>query len=612
MNMLEIGVMLKLTDQMTGGMRNAMGSLDAFGNKLDQLAEKSARFGRASMANGMIMMGLMKKPIEAANDLDDAMTNLRVAMMDNLGQIPSQFAEINKQAIELGNALPGTTADFANAATALLENGTALDTVVGGGLKAASYLSVVLKMNASDAAEMVAKFREAYGLSQNELTKMADLTQKAKFAFGLNPDDIKYAAAYSGSTLNQLGLTGVENAKKMLELQGYARQQSMSGSEFGTNFSQMLNQIGQLQTKLQRHSLPMRQTNEELARFGIHLQFFDKKGNFEGIDNLVAQMQKLRVLSQQERLFVTNRLFGMEGGRIAGQMIKMGTEGLQRQNDLLNHRADLEQMIAEASKSNRNTNERLGGTFSNLQAAFIQPAIDKLKPYEDKLNEITGGPLQKFVEEHKTMATVIGTSALAFGALAVGIGGVALAIGGLARAGSLLGIGKKGAIGAAGKMGGMPLPLPVYVVNSKMSLLPGELGGDPNLPGGAGQAAKPGKLGKLMRAGGTLLKWGTGAFIADQALSAIDPGDKFGSWVDQHIPGAAWLDNQASRIGMGRSYAEQAALYAKEISRAKQNVNGTIHIVIDQDGRAKVGSVNSSNAGLKFNAYAGHTMVAPQ
>jgi|GEM_PF-3764471 len=604
MNMLEIGVLLKLTDQMSGGMRSAVGSLDAFGTKLDRIAEKANRLGRASLANGMIATGIMEKPIKAFADLDEASTNLRIAMMNNLGQIPPQFAEINKQAIQLGNLLPGTTADFTNAATALLEQGAAIDSVVNGGLKAASYLSVILKMVPEDAAEMVAKFREAYGLSSTELTKMADLTQKAKFAFGLNPDDIKYAAAYSGSTLNQLGLTGVENAKKMLVLQGYARQQGMDGSVFGTNFAQMLNQIGQMQTKLQRHSLPMRQTNAELAKFGIHLNFFDKKGKFEGIENLVAQMQKLRVLSQQEQLFVTNRLFGMEGGRVAAQMVKMGSDGLQSKIDLMEKQADIMQRIDVATKSAKNTWEALTGTVTNLLAAFGGPLVDFLKPYITKLNEITGGPLQKFVDDHKTLARVVGLGALAFGGLAIAIGGAALALAAFSRAGSViggvlgLGKGKKGAMGA-GIGAGMPIPLPVFVVNQHMSLTPEQMGGMPS-GGVSGEPPAKGVGSKIAKGVGGLLgltaAWEIGQGIGGGFNWLIDKGtsvatggkeDSFGGWL----------------------YDKTHAKEIDRISHRRTELSGTLHIKIDSDGRPSVVSVKSSQPGVNFNAYAGNTMV---
>lgn len=607
MNMLEIGVMLKLTDQMTGGMRNAMGSLDSFGNKLDQLAEKSNRMGRASLANGMIMMGLMEKPIRAFADLDEASTNLRVAMMDNLGRIPAQFAEINKQAIELGNILPGTTADFTNAATALIENGTALDQVVGGGLKAASYLSVILRMAPRDAAEMVAKFREAYGLSEHELTKMADLTQKAKFAFGLNPEEIKYAAQYMGASLNALHLTGAENAKMLLAFQGFARQKGMEGSVFGTNFAQMLNQIGQMESKLGRNSKPMREVNDELAKYGIHMQFFTQQGKFVGIESMLGQLEKLRVLSEKERLFITNKIFGMEGGRVASMGIDMGTEGLKKNLDLMDRQADLMRRIDEVTESAKNTWEAFTGTVTNLMAAFGGPAVDFLKPYITTLNEITGGPLQKFVEEHKTMATVIGVGALAFGALAIGIGAVGLAVGGLARAGSLLGLGKKGGVAGAlgGAAGGMPIPLPVYIVNGKMSLLPGQLGGEPNLPGGAASpTAKAGLGSKLLRGAGNLLAlgamWEMGQSIGTSIYDKMDDKHR-----DQAGHNIAWL------LALFGNKEAREALDREKINHAKQEFKGEIRVHVDSEGRASVESARSSHLGVSFNAYAGHTMVSP-
>lgn len=630
MNMLEIGVLLKLTDHMTGGMRGVMGSLDGFGNKMDSIAEKSSRMGRASMANGMIMMGLIEKPIKAFADLDEASTNLRVAMMDNLGQIPKQFAEINKQAVELGNLLPGTTADFTNAATALIENGTALDNVIGGGLKAASYLSVILKMPARDAAEMVAKFREAYGLSSSELTKMADLTQKAKFAFGLNPEEIKYAAQYMGASLNALHLTGADNAKQMLAFQGYARQKGMEGSVFGTNFAQMLNQMGQMESKLGRNSKPMREVNEELAKYGVHMQFFTQQGKFVGLENMLGQLEKLRVLSEQERLFITNKLFGMEGGRVASMGIDMGAEGLRKNLTLMDKQADIMQRIDEVTKSAKNTWEAFTGTVTNLMAAFGGPAVDFLKPYITRLNEITGGPLQKFVSEHKTMATVVGVGALAFGVLAIGIGGVALAIGGLARAGSAMGgvfgAGKKGAL--AGGISSA-VPIPVYVVNQ-----PGLLSG----AGGAGDIAKAG-IGSKLLAWGNKIKVGA-ALLGGMDLAAIPTLGAGATATAGLAVGAAGAAGYGVGLGLnavggyaakgtrmegfqtdviGHSIAQMMALFGnknarealalEKISHAKQEINGTIHIRIDSEGRASVASVKSPNLGLSFNPHAGHTMV---
>jgi len=69
--------------------------------------------------------------------------------------------------------------------------------------------------------------------------------------------------------------------------------------------------------------------------------------------------------------------------------------------------------------------------------------------------------------------------------------------------------------------------------------------------GGKSGAGKGGILGKL----GAAAVYGA---LADLAVTAADPNDRAGSWIDANVPGAAWFDNQASRIGLGRSYAEQA------------------------------------------------------
>lgn len=74
----------------------------------------------------------------------------------------------------------------------------------------------------------------------------------------------------------------------------------------------------------------------------------------------------------------------------------------------------------------------------------------------------------------------------------------------------------------------------------------------------AAEAPATGPIARAASLAGTVAKGlGVGA-IAHTALSAVDPEDKAGAWIDKNVPGASWIDNQASKIGLGRSYAEQA------------------------------------------------------
>lgn len=432
-SLMTIGLMLKAYDQMSAVVSSAssksIASLGQVQEKFKNLSDQAEQFGRATLASGMIAAGSVAKPLQAFAQLEDATTSLKVAMMDGLGKVPDQFQAINKQAIELGNILPGTTADFIGAARALIEQGTGFDTILNGGLKSASYLSVLLKMPAAEAAEMVAKLREAYGLADNELEKMADLTQRARFAFGMTPQDIKIAASYSGATQNTLGLTGLDNAKKLLAMQGMGAGVSLEGSSWGTNFAMLLTRTAESKDRLAKNSKEMRAINEEMKAYGFNLQFFDDKGAFMGLDNLVKQLEKTKVMSQVDQLNLFKKLFGVEAGRPAAIIANKGFAGYQEAIEKMERQASLQQRIELSLTTIKNKWEALTGTLTNALAAVGEPIANFIAPAIVALNEFVGGPMMDFIGRNQTLVGVIGTSVLVIGLLAIALGTLGLVAG---------------------------------------------------------------------------------------------------------------------------------------------------------------------------------------
>lgn len=398
-------------------MREIAAAQNAINTARDR--SRSTMFNTAGA--GFAIGGMLRAPLKAFEDLDAAMNNMQVAMTNSTGKLPAQFDAIKKQTVELGNVLPGTTADFVNLATALKEQGMPMEAIAGGALKSAANLSVVMKMVPEQAGEMVAKLREAFSLGEAEFGKMADYTQRARFGFGLKPDDLLLGAKYYGSKLNALGLTGAENVKKIYALQGMAAQQGMDGSTFGTNFSMMLTRVGLMTERLNKNSKEMKAVNAELNKAGIHMDFFDKKGKFAGVDNMVQQLDKLKGLSMEKRLQVLIRIFGEEGGRVADLLARNGTEGYNKALQAMDAEASLEQRIAIATSSFKNQIEALGGTFTNLLASVGAPLAEMFAPVLKTLNVVVGGPLQQFIERNQTAVKIVGGLAVAAtGVLALG------------------------------------------------------------------------------------------------------------------------------------------------------------------------------------------------
>ncbi len=386
-------------------------------------ADMNSRIGDVAAAYGIGRM--VMAPVSAFVRQDDALNALQVAMMDKNGQVNESYGALRRQAVELGNILPGTTADFAGTARALMEQGVAIGSVLNGGLKSAAYLSVVLRVPADQAGEMAAKLREAYKLSDSELTKMADSMQRAKFAFGMKPSDLMAASAYQAPMLNQLGISGVRNTDKMLALQGLGAQVGLEGSSWGTNFSMMLSRLAKGPLMVAEAKKGMKaEARHIMDTMGVTFDFFDKKGNFAGLDHMVKELEKLQVirkkLGDKAAMEVAEAMFGTEAGRPAMILAEAGSKGFAEAQKRMADQANLNDRIKKTLESTRNTWEALTGSIENFAAAVSGPAVQSLHPLINGLNSVTGS-LTDFAERHPRAAKWIGVTVGAVAALTVGM-----------------------------------------------------------------------------------------------------------------------------------------------------------------------------------------------
>ena len=393
-------------------------------------ADVNSRVGGVMAAWGIGKM--MAAPVGAFVRQDEALNALQVAMMDKNGQVHKSYEALKRQAVELGNILPGTTADFVGTARTLMEQGVALESVLGGGLKSASYLSVVLRVPADEAGEMAAKLREAYKLSDSELTQMADSMQRAKFAFGMKPSDLMAASAYQAPMLNQLGISGISNTNKMLAMQGMGAQVGLEGSSWGTNFSMMLSRLAKGPLLIEQAKKGMKaQARGIMDAMGISFDFFDKKGNFAGLDNMVKQLEKLKLikakLGDKGAMEVAEAMFGAEAGRPAMILAEAGTSGFEAAQKRMADQASLDERIKKTLESSKNTWESLTGSMENFAAAAAGPAVQSLHPLINGLNSMAGA-MTDFAQTNPNAAKWLGLTAAVVAAATVGFLGLGAAM----------------------------------------------------------------------------------------------------------------------------------------------------------------------------------------
>ncbi len=383
-----------------------------------QRLETAAQAGAAAGAGGYAAARVANAPIKAYESLDAAQADLKIALAKKGGTVDLQvYAEIMRQAVALGGDLPGATKDFVAAATALSEQGMPSNAITGGGLKAAAGFGVLAKMDQYQSATTIAKMREAYGLGDAELPEMANMMQKARYAYGIAPDDFRAVAAYAAPTYNTLKLTGKDNARDLLAVQGMAASVGLENTSFGTNFAQMLSRTSQIDYRKAGNGAEAKEVRELLDKYKIQLEFFGKDGKFAGIENMFSQLDKLKPLTDVDRMHVLNKLFGVEAGRPAAIMIdKGGLEGFKASRAKLDEQSDMGPRLALKTGTLQAKQEALAGSWENALATAAQGLGEAKKGAAGALADGLSGTLQPILEKNPGL----GTGAITLGALGAG------------------------------------------------------------------------------------------------------------------------------------------------------------------------------------------------
>lgn len=503
---------------------------DSLGASIDRVREKQERANAAmershalrderhelmGRAAGTVAatVGMAALPLHTYSDYDKASADLRVAMMRKGGKVSEWLEPIRQKAEELSGQLPGTLSQYLEAGRVLAEQGMKGEAIAHGALDATAKLGLVLNMNLESAAETVSKVRESFQLRDDEFHKAADDMQRASFAFGVRPDDLRSSLTYASANLNAFKLTGEKNLRDFLTIQGMGAMQGMEGSMFGTGFADALERLAESDFRLGKKSKTMRHVHQILDKHHIQLDFFDKSGQLKTIPNLVKEIGKLGVLDQKEWAVVKSQLFGVQAGRPIDVIRQKGVKGFTEARERLENRAELDEATKEKADTFDARKLEMLHAIDKFMVEVGKPIGEGLKPVMGAVDEFVSKRFTPFAKEHPNVtAGVVGTVG---GVAALSLAGTAARLGlNLFRSGLGLGGGGGRSGGGrlrrwfSGKAGGALDAVTgagvqhVFVVNMPGGGLAGGPDG-PGLPGGKKDARtqRPGRAGRVGRFG---------------------------------------------------------------------------------------------------------------
>ncbi|MBM6634622.1 phage tail tape measure protein [Leclercia adecarboxylata] len=325
-------------------------------------AEEASKGGLA--LGGGLAAGLTLS-MKAYADQENAATGLKVAMMQDNGEVGGSFEKINKLAVGLGNQLPGTTADFQNMMQMLVRQGISAENILGGVGKATAYLAVQLKKTPEAAAEFAAKMQDATGTASDDMMGLFDTIQKA-FYLGVDDTNMLSFFTKTSSVLKMINQDGLKAAQGLAPISVMMDQMGMQGESAGNALRKVI------QSGLNIKNV--KSVNKVLAsqKLDINLDFTNGKGSFGGLDNLFKQLSKLRKLTDVKRTGVLKALFGddAETLQVVNALIDKGKDGYDQVQQKMNRQASLNNRVQAQLGTLTNLWEAMTGTATNGLAAI--------------------------------------------------------------------------------------------------------------------------------------------------------------------------------------------------------------------------------------------------
>ncbi|BBQ24637.1 phage tail tape measure protein [Aeromonas sp. WP2-W18-CRE-05] len=378
---------------------------------------------------------------------ENAATGLKVAMMDAAGSVGPEFKKINDLAVGLGNKLPGTTADFQNMMTMLQRQGLSAETVLGGVGEATAYLAVQLGKAPAAAAEFAAKMQDATGTASKDMMSLFDTIQKA-FYMGVDDNNMLQFFGKASSAMKLVSKDGLKAAQAMAPLAIMLDQASMAGESAGNAMRKVMT-AGFDRKK-------MKEANQMIRSMGLKgtkLDFTDGKGEFGGLDNMFAQLDKLKGLTEGDKLTVLGKIFGTdaETQQALKTIIDKGKAGYDEIQQRMARQASLQQRVGAQLGTLGNLWDAMTGTAVNGLAAIGGAFQGEAKDMVTWLGDLA----EKFSEfaaaNPEVIRGVVGIAA-GFAALKLALyaGGVAMAFFGNAITATPIGLILRGVAMAAG------------------------------------------------------------------------------------------------------------------------------------------------------------------
>lgn len=403
----------------------------ALGKSMQDVGKRMQDIGRSLSAYVTLpIAGAGAAAVKLAGDFEYSMNVLRSVS----GATAEQMERLRQLAVELGAdvRLPGTSAiDAAQAMTELVKAGLSVEQTMRAA-RGVLVLSAAAEIENAEAAEIVANALNAFRLSGDRATQVADLLANAANAASGEITDMAYGLRQSAAVAHMAGQS-IEDTVTALSLMANA---GIQGADAGTSLKQMFLSLVN----------PTKKAAELMKEYGIRV--VDARGQLKPLPALIEEFRtKLGQLPPAQRNAALATIFGSDAIRAANIVLMAGQKEWENMRAAVTRAGGAQEVAASKIQGFKGAMEAFKSTLETLGITLGERL---LPPLTELLKRVT-----EAVDWFGQLPAPIQNVALVAAGLAAALGPVLVVLGTLVGAvGNLLTIGPMlaasfGTVGAA-------------------------------------------------------------------------------------------------------------------------------------------------------------------
>ncbi len=428
-----IDAIFRLTDEFSQPMKNCISSLTDAQSEGKKARKQLASVGKTISGVGTALTASITAPAVAAGT---AAVQNYASVDKTLRLVQATMGSTEEQAATLSEAIKAAAADSvysmqdaADASLNFARQGFSAEETANM-IAPAMALAAGTETDLSETTGGLGNALKMFGMESTQASEACDVLAKAQAQANTTVSDLFEAMSTAGPICNTVGWT-MKDLATITDVFGNA---GISGSE-GANA---------LKTGLAKLAAPAKDGAAWIEKLGLDI--FNSDGTLKSFAETQGQLNKaFQGLTDEEKMQAASAMFGKEQMAKWLTLIQASPEEVAQLSGALDECTGMAGDMSDALLSGtggsieklKSSIDVLGYSMGEILSAYVQPFIDKITVWVDKLRTMDPEQ-QKMIVKFVAIAAAVGPCLIAFGKLVTGASSVFGALSKVRAAGGMV------------------------------------------------------------------------------------------------------------------------------------------------------------------------------